>query len=297
MNDFSPEARNAAWWSSDSRRAVSGELIDVVREKRREQAPKFIDDREPLDMGLKMQPYIGSIWANETGIRAQEMDEAATHKSESWLRSHTDFMTGDGGLLETKNYNANAISRFSEPDEPIKIPLTDYTQCLHEAAVFDVPHVYLAVLFGGQRFRHYKLEFSREERDDFVKRAAEWWAHVQAGTLPAPETTGQARAVWPLNNENVMVASQAIESACQQLKAIKAQIKLLEKDEEIITLALQKYLKDAASMVSVDGSTLATWKNTKPTKKLDVDTFRSSLPQVYESFLKEVPGSRRFLVK
>lgn len=297
MNDFTPEFRNAAWWSSDSRRAVNGGLIDVIREKRGEQKPKFIEDREPLEMGLTMQPHIGQIWSDVTGIRASEMDEIATHSTELWLKTHTDFMTADGGLLETKNYNANAITKFSEPDEPVRVPIADYTQCLHEATVFDVPHVYLGVLFGGQRFRYYKFEFSREQKDEFVKQAAAWWGYVQGGNLPEPETPDQARAVWPYNTENTIIASQAIEGACQQLKAIKAQIKLLEKDEEAITVALQKYLKDAAGLVSVDGRMLATWKNSKPTKKLDVDAFKASLPQVYESFLKEAPGSRRFLVK
>lgn len=297
MNDFTLELRNAAWWSSDSRRAVNGDLVDVIREKRGEQKPKFVEDREPLEMGLTMQPHIGAIWSDVTGIRANAMDEIATHRAESWLKTHTDFMTADGGLLETKNYNANAISKFSEPDEPVRVPIADYTQCLHEATVFDVPHVYLAVLFGGQRFRHYKFEFSREQKDEFVKQAAAWWGHINGGTLPEPETPDQARAVWPQSHPGIVVASAAMEQAANQLKAIKKQISALESDESTLTLALQRAMKENEVLASFDGRALATWKSTKMTKKFDMDAFKVQFPQIYEQFLRDVPGVRRFLVK
>ena len=34
MNDFNPETRRSGWYATDSRRAVSGYLVDVLLEKR-----------------------------------------------------------------------------------------------------------------------------------------------------------------------------------------------------------------------------------------------------------------------
>lgn len=297
MNDFSPEARNAAWWSGDSRRAVTGELVDVILEKQGKKAPPEFSDPEPLEMGKRMQAVVGAIFSETTGIQVRTMDEAVTHKSEKWLKSHTDFMTNDGGLLEVKNYNAQVITKFSEPDEPLRIPAADYVQCVHEATVFNVPHVWFAVLFGGQRFRHYKIEVSDTQKDEHVKQCAEWWAHIHSGTLPDPETPAQARAVFPINTQESIIASEAVERAAHELKALKGQIKMLEDHEANLTVALQQYMRDHASIVSVDGSVLVTWKASKSSKKFNEAAFKAAMPDTWAQFCTETPGSRRFLVK
>jgi len=53
----------------------------------------------------------------------------------------------------------------------------------------------------------------------------------------------------------------------------------------------------SAQELTYDGKVLATWKNTKPTKRLDTQSLKASFPDVYEQFMVEGVVSRRFCVK
>jgi len=81
------------------------------------------------------------------------------------------------------------------------------------------------------------------------------------------------------------------------LANIKKQIKQLEEREEQFQTIVQTYMSDKATLASIDGSVLATWKNAKSSKKFDSKLFQSAMPDIYNQFVVEVPGSRRFLVK
>lgn len=298
MNDFSPEARRSGWWATDSRRAVSGHLVDVILEKRGEQDRPDLSHIEAVQMGLRMQETIGKIFEEQTGIGVRGFDGAGTHKTEPWLKAHTDFTTGDGGLLEVKNYNGAYIKSFSSPDEPLQIPETDYIQLVHEATVFDVPHIYLAVLFGGQSFRHYKLEVTPDIKDEFLRRAAQWWAACAPEVpLPPAETTDQAKRLYRSTVEDAVVSTQPVELACEALKQIKSQIKELEEKEEQITVMLQNYMKDKTAIITPYNETLVTWKASKESKSFDSKLFAREMPDLYEKFVVTKPGARRFLVK
>ena len=297
-DDFSPEIRASAWWATDTRRAVLGGLFDVIQEKQGRKQRDDLSEVEAVQMGLRMQPVIGKMFEEETEITVRELDIAGTCAGQPWLRAHGDFTTGDNGLLEVKNYNAAVISKYGDMDDaaPI-IPVSDYFQCLHEATVFGVDHVWFAVLFGGQRFRYWKLSFTADQKADFVQRAAKWWAACQTGTLPEPENTDQTKVVWPNDNGQTLTANAQIEQVAATLKKIKADLSALEEAEEKAKLFLQSAMTDKSQIINAAGEILVTWKQTKPSKKFDAKKLEREMPEIYQRFMAEVPGVRRFLVK
>jgi predicted phage-related endonuclease len=88
-------------------------------------------------------------------------------------------------------------------------------------------------------------------------------------------------------------AAQAIE----QLKAVKAKIKELETFSEDWEVQIRNYMSDNSEIRSIDGSTLVSWKSSKSTKRFDATLFKSAMPDMYEKFVVESLGSRRFLIK
>jgi len=56
-------------------------------------------------------------------------------------------------------------------------------------------------------------------------------------------------------------------------------------------------MKDKTSIITPYNETLVTWKASKASKSFDKDLFKSAMPDIYEQFVVEKPGSRRFLVK
>lgn len=298
MSDFEPSVRNAAWWSGDSRLVANGRGFEAVAIKLGKQEREDISHLENVQMGHVMQPVIARLWEQKHGQRLKEYDVAGTHPREPWLRCHFDYITEDNRtLVECKNYALAAMVKFSEPGEPVRIPDADMAQCIHEAAVAGVDTVYLAVLFGGQAYRDFRIEVTPEAKEALIKRMAVYWAHVQTGTMPTPETPAQARIAYPRDEGNWKEADAQAEHACRDLKVIKAQISELEAREEQLTAFLQNLMQNYSELRSVDGTTLATWKSAKASKRFNAGLFQQAMPEIYQQFVVETPGTRRFLVK
>ena len=299
MSDFDPEIRNAAIWSGDSRRIAKGDACAVVLEKLGRTPIEDISDREEVQMGHRMQPVVARIFEEVHNERLKDMDVALSHPKHPWLRSHFDYVSADGSyLVECKNYNANMAQYYSEPEEyPVRVPPADYAQCLHEAIVHGTDIVWLAVLFGGQRYRDFRLTFTDQEKEDWVKKLAEVWGNIKTNTIPEPSNPDQAREVWPMDNGNTIVANKQIELLCVQLAQNKAAAKQLDEKIEIQQSQIMAYMNDHASLVDITGKTLVTWKSSKSSKRFSAELFKTNMPDLYEKFVVEQMGSRRFLVK
>jgi predicted phage-related endonuclease len=295
-DDFAPEIRNSAWWASDTRMVMNGKAVEVIMQKQGKIDPPDLSQIEAVQMGHVMQPIIGRLAQDRLNMELKDADYPLTHPDHSWLRSHFDFISADGRVLvEAKNYNINARNKFDADTN--RVPPADYAQILHEATVHRVDRVILAVLFGGQEFQTFDFTFSEEEKENLIKDMAVYWGHVKADTLPEPQSLEATKLIYPNDNGQSMVASQALETAIQQLKQIKGQIKAYEEQSDILETAIRGTMQNYGDIVSVSGETLVTWRSAKSSKRFSSDLFKQSMPEVYEQFVVEMPGSRRFLVK
>jgi len=295
-NDFVPEVRNGAWWSSDSRMAANGRGNDAVLEKLGLKEPPDLSDVEAVQMGLVMQPIIGRLAQDKLGMELKEADYALTHPKETWMRSHFDFISTDGQtLVEVKNYNAAVRNKFDS--EANIIPAADMAQLIHEAAVHNIQDIVLAVLFGGQNFEVFKFTIEEGQKEQLIKDMARYWSHVASKQYPEPQTTEQAKLIYSVSAPTSITAPQSMEQMCQALVYTKEQLKKWEKEEDRLQVEIQKFMGVNSELVTLDGRVLATWKSAKPSMSFDKKLFEQSMPDVYKSYVREVAGSRRFLVK
>ena len=249
-DDFLPEIRNSAWWASDTRQVMNGKAVEVIMQKQGKIDPPDLSQIEAVQMGHVMQPIIGRLAQDKLKMELKDADYPLTHPGHSWLRSHFDFISADGRVLvEAKNYNINTRNKFDV--ETNRIPPADYAQILHEATVHRVDRVILAVLFGGQEFQTFDFTFSDEEKENLIKDMAIYWGHVKADTLPAPETLEATKLIYPKDNGQSMVASQALETAINQLKQLKGQIKIYEEQSDMLETAIRGAMQDYSDIISV----------------------------------------------
>lgn len=298
MSDFSPETRNSAWWSGDSRKAANGKANEVILTKLGMMDIPDLSGIEAVQMGHVLEPVIGRLAQNKLGVELHKVEEALTHKTEPWLKSHFDFAGTENGktiLVECKNYNAQVRNKFDA--ESGVIPTADFAQLVHEAAVFGVERIYLGVLFGGQEFVLIPYNITEADKTMLITDMAQYWARVQTRQPMPPESVEQARAMFKHDDGNAKEASQAVEEACRTLALIKSEIKSLEAREEAYQTLIQGYMQDKALLTTVDGKILATWKNAKSSNRFSASLFQSAMPDIYKQFEVETPGSRRFLVK
>jgi predicted phage-related endonuclease len=295
-NDFLPEVRNSGWWSGDSRMAANGRANEAIMQKLNLMERPDLSQVEAVQMGHVMQPVIGRLVTDRLGLEIRDADYMLSHNRETWLKSHFDFITTDGKtLIEAKNYGIHQRNKFDV--ESNIIPSDDMAQLIHEAAVHGVEHIYLAVLFGGQEFCTFEFHITDAQKDELVQDMSQYWARVKTNNPLPPETVEQAKVLYAQDRGGSVLATQQIERACLSLKQIKANIKTLEEQEEQLTVAIQNILQNNSELLTVDGTVLATWKASKPTKRFSASLFQSAMPDIYEQFITESPGSRRFLIK
>ena len=298
MSDFDPAIRNTAIWSGDSRRIAKGDAAGVVLEKLGRTEPENLDDQESVQMGKMLEPVVARIFEETHNTRLKHIDGALTHRAHPWQRSHFDYEAEDRSyLVETKNYHHHAAQYFSEMGDPVRVPDADRAQCLHEAIVHGVSTVYLAVLFGGQRYRDFRFDFTEEEKEAWTQRLAEVWGNVQSNTMPPPATAAQAREMWPMDNGHSITANKQIELLCLQISQHKEQGKQIDSYLDQAMAVVQGFMGDRAELVAVDGKTLATWKTAKGSRRFNAEALKSAMPDIYEKFVLDTIGSRRFLVK
>jgi len=298
MSDFSPETRNSAWWSGDSRLAAQGRANEAILVKQGKLERPDLSNVEAVQMGHVMEPVIGRLAQSKLQVELTKIEDALTHPKESWLRSHFDFAGKENGqtiLVEAKNYNAATRSKF-DADSGL-MPAADMAQIVHEATVFGCEKVYLAVLFGGQEFVLIPQTITEEMKVKHIQEMAVLWAHVVGNTALPPESVDQAKALYPVSTDSTKLASASVEEAVRMLSVIKREIKALEAREDQFQTLVQGYMEDKATLASIDGNVLATWKSAKASQKFDAKLFESAMPDIYRQFIREMPGSRRFLIK
>lgn len=297
MSDFSPETRNSAIWSGDSRKVANGKANEVILTKLGRMEIPDLSDVEAVQMGHVLEPVIGRLAQQKLGVELTKIEESLTHAKHTWFKSHFDFVGQQSGktfLVEAKNYNASVRNKF---DVSGLAPAADVAQLVHEAAVFGVDMVYLAILFGGQEFVLIPFNITDEQKEDLIKQMAVIWGHVQAGTTLPPEDIEQVKLLYPTSTESIKTASASVEQACMALAQIKANIKVLEAQEEQYDTLVRGYMQDKDTLATIDGKVLATWKSAKSSIKFDAKLFQESMPDIYKQFMREMPGSRRFLLK
>ena len=299
MSDFTPATRNSAIWSGDSRRVAMGKANEVILTKQGKMDIPDLSGIEAVQMGHVMEPVIGRLAQAKLGVELNKIEESLAHKKESWFKSHFDFAgTKDGQtiLVECKNYNAGVRNKFDDVSNTI--PNSDMAQLVHETAVFGNTRIYLAVLFGGSEFVMFPYDITDDQKTDLIQQMAKVWAHVQTNTTLPPEDLEQVKLLYPQDvTGTVKTASMSVEESCRTLRHLKDEIKLLEGREEQLQTLVADYMQTASSLQSIDGSVLATWKAAKASKRFDAKLFQSAMPELYDQFVVEQAGSRRFLIK
>ena len=294
--DFAPEVRNSAWWSGDSRKAANGRAVDAILEKQGKKQIPDLSGVEAVQMGHVMQPVIGRLFQDKHKMELKDADYSLTHPKHDWFRSHFDFISADGTVLvEAKNYNAGVRNKFDADTN--RIPDPDYAQLVHECACHGIDRIFLAVLFGGQEFVTFEFNIRQAEQDDLIQRMAKLWAFCKTDTLPPAETIEQTKLMYPQSSEDALIANQQLELAVAQLKQYKASIKAMEDQSEALEVAIRNAMGDKGAIQSFTGETLITWRTSKPSMRFNTDLFKQAMPDIYQQFVVEQPGSRRFLVK
>jgi len=157
----------------------------------------------------------------------------------------------------------------------------------------------LAALFGaGEKLVIYSIQKDAELEEELLRRAHEWWVtHVIGDVAPEPQNEQDVLLLYPQDNTADIEATEQIIEAVAELKTLRAQLNELEVKASHKQMAIKRYMGEAATLTDADDKPLATWKQPKPTKRLNTELFKIEQPALYAKYLTEGEPTRRFLIK
>ena len=271
---------------------------DVFMRKTGQMAAPDLSANEAVQMGNFMEPVIARLYEERQGIALMQLPITMWHPTHTFMGSHFDYKQKNANkLVEIKNFSATRRGEFGENGSD-EVPMDVLIQCIHEATVFGTDAIDLAVLFGGQQFCVFGLTIDTLAKDRLIELEEEFWRTcIVERKAPLPRTVEEARALFPNDAGTALVADTNLILTVDRLKQIKQSIKDLEVVEDQLSAEIQGQLGEHNTVMSQEGTVLATWKKSKDSKRFDKDSFEKQHPSLYAQFTVSQPGSRRFLVK
>ena len=256
--------------------------------------PRYTDEETQAQrIGSRLEPVIAKLAAEELKIKIRKCPPRR-HPKHAFMSANLDYEIVSHpkgpGVFEIKN--RSGIKPWETLPEDIEI------QTRHQMAVTNREWGIVAAMFQFGTIKHYELERDMEIEEYLIHLEQNFLVRVQKGEPPdqswTPQTIGLLKKLYPMDN-GVMVSLPEHALTCEAFLKAKAAVEAAETEKA----HYEGMLKDAigsASGAEIPGYKV-TWKSTKPTKAFDEAAFKAAHPDLYEQFIKERPGYRRFLLK
>ena len=262
--------------------------LGVWAEKTKQVEQKDLSEVEAIEWGVKLEGVVADKFAEVTGKKVLVDETEYTHPEYPYMCAHIDRMTSDGEVLEVKTASAYKVKEW-EADE---IPEEYQLQLNWYLGIVGKEVGWLAVLIGGQKFLHKKMDFSHALFDKQVEMAKDFWeGYVLKGIPPLavggdkdtltelfPDSIGEMQVLRGENPEIEEMFNQLVIDYTEG----RDQVKSLERDVEETANKLRQIIKDTEGVET--GQYIATWKAQK-SRKLDI--VRLKKDGLYESYATE----------
>lgn len=251
-------------------------------------------DNDAMMWGRLLEPVIRQAYAERTGLAVAVPSDPLVMPGYSFARANLDGIRSDGRIVEIKTARYGDEWGEEGSDE---VPIAYALQVQHYMMVAGADVADVAVLIGGSDFRVYTVEADQSVHDMILDAEAGFWELVQTKTPPPVMSFSDAVAAYgKASKSGEVLASAELADDVENLKRIKTEAKALEDLEKELKGRVMAALGELDTLV-YGGRTLATWKMSADSQKLDAKALAAAHPDLYARFCNTVPGSRRFLFK
>ena len=263
-----------------------------------------------LRFGQHNESFIAREYERASQMFTVEHQPTLFHKDHGFMFGHIDRFIQDTPdtpavvdgvvtakrLLECKTSSAFSKNDWGEPGTD-QVPPLYLVQCAWYLAITECERADLAVLIGNSDFRVYTIERDLELEGLILSHAQHFWdEHVIGKKLPGPINTQDAAILFPKEVQDLNIqASDAILQSIHDYKQVSAKSQALSDECERLKLEILNYMGHAEKLTH-QGKTIATWKCSKASTRIDTKALSKAHPEIAASFSSSVVGSRRFLL-
>lgn len=258
--------------------------LDVYREKIGE-APD-VEQNDAMYWGSVLEDVVAREYALRTDSKVRRRNIQLMHPRYPFMQGNVD-RTVDHHKIVLECKTAGRLNEEWGEDGTDQIPPVYLAQVTHYMVVLGYRVAHVAVLFLGDRvFRIYTVNLDDDIADMMIDTEAQFWKDVQERHPPDPINLADVRKRWPRDLETEVVASPQAHAAALRLAEIKEQQKELVSQREELEQICMGHMKDARSLIGLQGEVLATWKVQK-TRRFDQKSWSQNNPDLVEQYTRE----------
>lgn len=271
--------------------------IDVYMEKRG-LVEDELEPTERMQMGLKMQPVILDLFAEKMGCKLEGEECFVRHSEYEWLGGTPDaLIKGELAGVDAKNIEWNRGDWGAEMTD--EVPEYIAMQCHHLMTLLDYRVWYVAVLFGGNSFRRYRVVRDEKITDMILATDGKFWReNVQNGIQPpfdaAEGWKAYAKRMFPRDNREVRDATPEEIDALTEVCAARILRQQWEAKENIASARLATLMGETYKITSGIGN--ASYGTTKGHVTIDSKRLKEEAPDIYARYSKIGAEGRRMQI-
>lgn len=258
-------------------------------EKTGQAAPPDLSEVERVRFGILLEDIVAREFMVRTGFKVRRVNQRQILKRKPYLVAQIDRRIVGGGILECKTADASRKTDWEEG-----IPDHYMVQVQHQLLVTGEDFAYIAVLFGGNTFKYFRIEKNEALIANLEIILDDFWERVKTLTPPDPLSVEEARQIWNRPKAEVVIGGDEEKSAVKSLLKVTEEISELEKKQGELQLALQKKLENLGDTLTIGGIPVVSWKAQSRTG-LDTKALETAYPDLVTQF-KRTSETRVFRV-
>lgn len=255
----------------------------------------FVSGNEAAYWGNRNEDTVAKEFSLRTGMRVKKRNAILQHDKYEYFLANVDrLIVGKKEGLECKTASEYLKGEWDEE----KVPDAYFVQCQWYMAITGYKVWHLAVLIGGNKFRHFRIERDDELIEILEQKASDFWLNHVVPKVP-PEFDGSEAstallgALYPEAVDDHVDLPGEYSDKLQQHDELKERINEFTEAKKAIENEIKGLMEDKKWAFVADRK--VTWSRFS-TEKFDKKAFKKEHPDIYAKYVSE-GSSSKFMIK
>ena len=270
-----------------------------------------IEENEAMHFGTILEDVVAQEFAERVGLRVQRVNATICTGKDFWMRANIDRaivnpdIAGNVRIKEQKDTNriltTDAIlecktagfrsAHLWGPSQELEIATGEVTseheipvqyelQVQWYMAVTGVSKAYVAVLIAGQEFRCYEVDRNEALIAQMTQYAHKFWfENVCLKNAPEPTNSDELQSVCPIDNGDMVEASNELAVEIGEYRNIKGRIDELSDQLDAVAERIKMSVGEHLGL-TLGGEKVVTWKGQSRTS-IDSKKLKAEFPEAW----------------
>lgn len=278
--------------------------VGLYMEKVGEMEPEDLSDNEAVYFGKVLEPVVAEEFKKRTGLKVQKCNFVLAHDEYDYIRANIDreivCPERGRGVLEIKTTSEWNRDEWEEETIPDQYML----QVQHYLLVTGYSFGYVAVLIGGNKYKHWLVERDDELIAIMLKKEVEFWNRIVTRNPPPIDGSNASKELlekmYPaaLEEKSTRLSWNHEAEIIDMLSKRSDLVASFEKTKGELQYIENRLKEEMGHFTEAECYDFRiTWKSPVVSYNVPVKSLRAKYPEIYEELKEPRNQSRRFSIK